>query len=127
MRMKYGKAFLAALLAAAPGAAHAGGVGLRLGTTGLGADYGFDIAPTLGGRVGLSAMNVNADFDTSDVRYDAKIKVLTGSLLLAWSPLGPFRISGGFMPNNNKIDYTGQSNGSNPALHGTPLRGTVNP
>ena len=44
----------------------------------------------------------------ASVRYDAKAKVLTGSLLLDWSPLGPFRISGGFMPNKNKIDLTGQ-------------------
>ena len=50
--MKYGKVVLAALLAAAASAAQAGGVGLRAGTTGLGADYG-DLAPTLGGRVGL--------------------------------------------------------------------------
>jgi hypothetical protein len=125
--MNYGKAVLAAMLAAAAGAAHAGGVGLRLGTTGLGADYGFDIAPTLGGRVGLSAMNFNTDFDTSDFRYDAKVKVLTGSLLLDWSPLGPFRISGGFMPNNNKVDYSGQSTGNNPAFTGTTLSGTVKP
>jgi hypothetical protein len=118
---------LAVVLAASAGAAQAGGVGLRIGTTGLGADYGFDIAPTLGGRVGLSAMNFNTDFDTSDVRYDAKVKVLTGALLLDWSPLGPFRISGGFMPNNNKIDYTGQSTGSNPLLTGTTLSGTVKP
>jgi len=125
--MKYGNAVLAVLLAAAAGAAQAGGVGLRAGTTGLGADYGFDIAPTLGGRVGLSAMNFNTDFDTSDFRYDAKVKVLTGSLLLDWSPLGPFRISGGFMPNNNKVDYTGQSTGSNLAFTGTTLSGTVKP
>lgn len=116
-----------AVLVAAAFSAQAGGIGLRAGTTGVGADYGFDIAPTLGGRIGLSAMNFNTDFDTSDVRYDAKAKVLTGSLLLDWSPLGPFRISGGLMPNKNKIDYTGQPTGSNPALNGTTLSGTVKP
>jgi hypothetical protein len=126
--MRYGKAILLAALTAAAGAAQAGGVGLRLGTTGLGADYGFDIAPTLGGRIGLSAMNINTDFDTSDVRYDAKAKVLTGSLLLDWSPLGPFRISGGFMPNKNKIDITGQPNGTNPSFPpGSSLTGEVKP
>ena len=119
---------LAAALVAAAGSAQAGGIGLRAGTTGLGADYGFDIAPTLGGRVGLSAMNFNTHIDTSDVRYDAKAKVLTGSLLLDWSPLGPFRISGGFMPNNNKIDLNGQPTSlTAPIPPGSSLSGQVKP
>ena len=121
------KMALVAALAAAAGAAHAGGVGLRAGTTGLGADYGFDIAPTLGGRVGVSAMQFNTHVDTSDVRYDAKTKVLTGSLLLDWSPLGPFRISGGFMPNDNKVDLTGQPSGGGTFPAGSSLTGQVKP
>jgi hypothetical protein len=118
---------LAAALAATAATAQAGGVGLRAGTTGLGADYGFDIAPTLGGRIGLSAMNWNTHVDTSDVRYDAKAKVLTGSLLLDWSPLGPFRISGGFMPNRNKIDLSGQPSGGGTFPAGSSLSGEVKP
>jgi len=121
------KMIVAAALIAAAGAAQAGGVGVRAGTTGVGADYGFDIAPTLGGRVGLSAMNFNTHVDTSDVRYDAKAKVLTGSLLLDWSPLGPFRISGGFMPNNNKIDLNGQPSSGLTFPPGSSLTGQVKP
>jgi len=127
MTMGYGRAVLVVALATAAGFAQAGGVGVRAGTTGVGADYGFDIAPTLGGRVGLSAMNFNTHVDTSDVRYDAKAKVLTGSLLLDWSPLGPFRISGGFMPNNNKIDLTGQPSGGGSFPAGSELTGQVKP
>jgi len=104
---------LAAALAATAATAQAGGVGVRAGTTGVGVDLGGDVAPTLGWRLGVSGMNVNTHLDTNDVRYDAKAKVLTGSLLLDWSPLGPFRISGGFMPNNNKIDLNGQPNSGN--------------
>jgi hypothetical protein len=118
---------LGAVLAAAAASAQAGGVGLRAGTTGVGADYGFDIAPTLGGRLGISGMNFNTHVDTSDVRYDAKAKVLTGSLLLDWSPLGPFRISGGFMPNNNKVDLTGQPSGGGTFPAGSSLTGQVKP
>ena len=127
MTMGYGRTVLVAALATAAGLAQAGGVGVRAGTTGVGADYGFDIAPTLGGRVGLSAMNFNTHVDTSDVRYDAKAKVLTGSLLLDWSPLGPFRISGGFMPNRNKIDLTGQPSGGGSFPAGSELTGQVKP
>ena len=122
------RTIVAAVLAAAAGTAQAGGVGIRAGTTGVGADFGFDIAPTLGGRVGISGMNVNTHLDTDDVRYDAKAKVLTGSLLLDWSPLGPFRISGGFMPNNNKIDLNGQPTSlTAPIPPGSSLSGQVKP
>ena len=122
------RTIVAAVLAAAAGTAQAGGVGIRAGTTGVGADFGFDIAPTLGGRVGISGMNVNTHLDTDDVRYEAKAKVLTGSLLLDWSPLGPFRISGGFMPNNNKIDLNGQPTSlTAPIPPGSSLSGQVKP
>jgi hypothetical protein len=85
------------------------------------------VMPTLGWRLGLSGMNVNTHVDTNDVRYDAKAKVLTGSLLLDWSPLGPFRISGGFMPNRNKIDLTGQPSGGGSFPAGSSLTGEVKP
>jgi hypothetical protein len=118
---------MVAALATAAGAAQAGGIGLRAGTTGIGVDLGGDVAPTLGWRLGLSGMNVNTDVDTSQVRYDAKVKVLTGSLLLDWSPLGPFRISGGFMPNQNKIDLTGRPSGGGSFPPGSSLTGEVKP
>lgn len=124
--MNIRNAVLVAALAAATGSAQAGGIGVRAGTTGVGVDLGGDVIPTLGWRLGLSGMNVNTDIDTSQARYDAKVKVLTGSLLLDWSPLGPFRISGGFMPNRNKIDLTGQpSGGTFPP--GSNLTGEVKP
>ena len=126
IQTRYAKAVMVAALAAAAGTAQAGGIGVRAGTTGVGVDLGGDVAPTLGWRLGLSGMNVNTDVDTSQVTYDAKVKVLTGSLLLDWSPLGPFRISGGFMPNQNKIDLTGRpSGGSFPP--GSSLTGEVKP
>jgi hypothetical protein len=126
IRMAYGTAILAAALAAA-GTVQAGGVGVRAGTTGVGVDLGGDVIPTLGWRLGLSGMNVNTHVDTNDVRYDAKAKVLTGSLLLDWSPLGPFRISGGFMPNRNKIDLTGQPGSGSSLPAGSSLTGEVKP
>ncbi len=125
--MKYGRWLLMTALAAA-GSAQAGGIGLRAGTTGLGADLGWAVAPTLGGRVGLSAMNVNTDVETSEVSYDAKVKLANLNLFLDWSPLGPFRISAGFIANNNKIDLNGQPrSGSAPIPAGASLTGSVEP
>jgi hypothetical protein len=127
IRMNYRTAIVAAALAATAGVAQAGGVGVRAGTTGVGVDLGGDVIPTLGWRLGVSGMNVNTHVDTNDVRYDAKAKVLTGSLLLDWSPLGPFRISGGFMPNRNKIDLTGQPGSGSSLPAGSSLTGEVKP
>jgi hypothetical protein len=128
VKMGYGKFGLVVALVAAAGSAQAAGVGLRAGTTGIGGDFGFDVAPTLGGRVGLSGMNVNTHLDTDNVRYDAKAKLANLNLFLDWSPLGPFRISAGVIANNNKIDLTGRpSSGSSSIPQGSNLSGTVKP
>jgi hypothetical protein len=111
-----------ALLTAA-GAAQAAGAGLRIGTTGLGADFGWELAPTLGGRIGLSAGSYSTHVSTDDVNYDAKLKLGNLNAFLDWSPLGPFRISAGVIGNNNKVDVNGQSN-ANPAF---TVSGTVKP
>jgi hypothetical protein len=125
--MKYGKSVLILVLAVAAGSAQAIGIGARVGTTGLGADLGFGILPTLGGRVGFSAMDVNTHVDTSDVRYDAKAKLQNINLFLDWSPLGPFRITGGFIPNNNKVDLTGSPSTGGTFPAGSNLTGQVKP
>jgi hypothetical protein len=121
--MKYGRSVLFVGLVAAAGAAQAGGAGLRIGTTGIGGDLGWEIAPTLGGRVGLSAGSYSTDVKTDDVNYNAKLKLGNLNAFLDWSPLGPFRISAGLIATNNKVDVNGQSN-SNPLLS---YSGTVKP
>jgi hypothetical protein len=127
-RKKYGNWILGLALAAAACGAQAAGIGVRAGTTGLGADVGWGLAPTLGARIGLSGMNVSGDFDTDDVRYDAKAKLVNLNGFLDWSPLGPFRISGGFIANNNKIDLNGQpTSGSSGIPQGSSLTGQVKP
>jgi hypothetical protein len=125
--MKYGRSVLFLALAIAAGSAQAFGLGARVGTTGLGADVGFGILPTLGGRIGFSALDVNTSVDTSDVRYDAKAKLQNINLFLDWSPLGPFRITGGFMPNNNKVDLNGNPSGGGSFPAGATLTGQVKP
>jgi len=106
-------ALLASVLFAAAGNAQAFGVGARAGTTGFGGDIGFSLAPTLLARVGLAGGNYSTNLSANGIDYDAKFKSAVGSLLIDWSPLGPFRLTAGFMPNNNKIDLTGKAqNGS---------------
>jgi hypothetical protein len=137
--MKLGKSVLAVTLSAAAlggvASAQAAGLGARIGTTGIGADFGWDIAPTLGGRLGLSAGSWSTDVESNDVKYDAKLKLGNLNAFLDWSPLGPFRISAGVIANNNKVDVTGQPNGATYTFNGQTfaaaeigsLSGTVKP
>ncbi|MGH8518257.1 MAG: hypothetical protein ACREUE_12450 [Panacagrimonas sp.] len=122
--MRFARAGMAVALIAAAGSAQAWGLGARIGTTGIGGDFGFDVAPTLGGRIGYSAGSISRDLETDDVNYDAKAKLSNLNLLLDWSPLGPFRISFGFIANDNKIDVNGVGNPGT-ALAGSTVTGQV--
>ena len=99
---------LAGVLAAA-GPAQAAGVGIRAGTTGIGADVGWNLAPAVDARVGYSALSWGHDVSTDGVRYDGKLKLSNLSGLLDFRPLGPiFRLTGGLVFNNNRYDLNGQ-------------------
>jgi hypothetical protein len=112
---------MAAALAAA-GSAQAFGLGVRAGTTGLGADIAWDIAPTLSARLGYSGGKVGYDVDTDQVRYEGDVKLSNLNALLDFAPLGPFfRISGGVVFNDNKYDVRGTSTSGVPGS----LTGTV--
>jgi hypothetical protein len=120
--MRNVKFALVGLALAAAGSAQAAGIGARIGTTGLGADVAWDLAPTLSARLGYSAGNVNHDVSTDLTTYHGKLKLSNLNTLLDFAPLGPFfRISGGFIFNQNKFDVnTDQFNGGS-------ISGTVKP
>ena len=102
---------MAAALAAC-GAAHAAGVGVRIGTTGLGVDLATNIVPTLDARVGYSGGSWGYDTSTSNASYKGDLKLSNLNALLDFHPLGPlFRISGGVIFNKNKYEATGTVNG----------------
>jgi len=104
---------VAGIALAVAGSAQAAGFGARIGTTGLGGDVAWDLAPTLSARLGYSGGNVNHDVSTDLTTYHGKLKLSNLNTLLDFAPLGPlFRISGGFIFNDNKFDVnTGQFNG----------------
>lgn len=119
--MRWTKAVLAGVTLAlgAAGGAHAAGVGVRAGTTGVGGDIGFGLVPTLSARIGYSGLSFSHDIDVTDVDYDGKLRLSNLNLLLDFSPLpGPFRITGGFIINDNKVDVTGRPTGGTYTING---------
>jgi hypothetical protein len=109
--------FTAALAAAT--SVHAFGVGVRAGTMGVGGDVGWRVAPTLSARLGYSALSWSKDVSTDAVSYDGKLKLSNLSGMLDFSPLGPFRLTGGLIYNDNKYDLRGT-----PSIGGS-INGTV--
>src|SRR5258706_9489637 len=98
--MNLAKIFVALAIAAAAFSAQAAGVGARAGTTGVGGDVGFNLAPTLDGRIGYSYLSYKGHYNSSDVNYNAKLKLSNLNALLDWSPFpGGFRFSGGLIAN----------------------------
>ena len=125
-----------AVLLAMPGIVQAAGIGVRAGTTGLGADFGWSLAPTLSARIGYSGANWNRDVDAGGVHYDGKLKLSNLSGLLDFSPVpGPFRLTGGLYYGHNRYDVNGQPSGGTFSINGTTynaadvgsLSGTVKP
>ena len=110
--------FAAALITA--GSVHAAGVGVRAGTTGVGADIAWSFAPTLSARIGYSALSWDRDVSTDTVHYDGKLKLGNLNTFIDFSPLGPFRLTGGLVFNNNKYDLRGDAGGGS-------ISGTVKP
>jgi len=98
---------------------YAAGVGVRAGTTGIGGDVAWGLVPTLSARVGYSYLTFSTTVDSSDINYDAKPKLSNGNLFLDWSPLGPFRITGGLILNTNKLDVTAQASNGTFTIGGT--------
>jgi hypothetical protein len=116
MRLLKASVAAAALAAAVP--AYALGIGARVGTTGVGGDIGWQVAPTLSARLGYSGLSWNRNVSTDEVRYDGKLKLSNFSGLLDFSPLGPFRLTGGLIYNDNKYDLRGEPSGGSFRISG---------
>ena len=116
--MNLAKICIVAAISATVFSAQAAGVGARAGTTGVGGDVGFNVAPTLDARVGYSYLRYKTHYD-SDIKYDAKLQLSNLNALLDWSPFpGAFRFSGGLIANQNKVDL--HSTGGSFTVNGHP-------
>lgn len=105
----------AASSAATPGVA----VAVRAGTPGIGLDLDLGLSPMFGVRVGYSAFNINHSVNTSDVNYNGKLKLSTGTALADWYPFeGVFHLTAGAAFNWTKLDVVGQPSAGSYTIDG---------
>lgn len=108
-----GVALVAGLSLADPVGAQS--IALKGGTSGVGAEAGLGLGSILGLRANLLGGSISRDETDSGIRYDGKLKLSSGSLLLDVHPFaGTFRLTAGLTFNDNKFDATA-----------TPQSGTI--
>ena len=118
--MQLGKLAFVVVALAASASAHAVGLGLRVGSTGLGVDLGIGLTNSLSARIGYAGFDGNRGFDEQDIHYDAKLKWSNASALLDWHFLGGWRLTGGIVNANNRVDATGTPTGGTFNINGVP-------
>ena len=117
--------FLAAAALAASiigaGSAHAeAGIAASVGSTGFGLHATVPLQPKLNVRLGANYLSYSHDDSTSDLDYDAKLKLQTVDALLDYFPTdGAFRVSVGVAHNGSKVDVKAKPSAAGYTLNGT--------
>ncbi len=124
-------AALAVALAATASGASAQALAVKGGTIGFGAEFSYGLTSLFGVRAGVNGGSYSRGFNESDIHDDGKLKFSSGLLLADLHPFaGGFRISGGAMINNNKVDLVAQPVSGTITINGIPYPaaavGTVN-
>ncbi len=102
-------ATIGALLLVQPvmAAGYAGGIGIKAGTLGAGAEYVQPLNDYLHVRAGLNWLNWDYDFDIDDVSYEGELGLQSVSFLADYHPFANgFRLTAGLLYNSNSLDVT---------------------
>jgi hypothetical protein len=103
---------MSAAQAQTPGPAQAG-ISAEIGSTGVGAHLTYNLMDHMNVRVGANGANYSYSGSTSDADYNVRLKLNTLDALLDYYPgQSAFRVTGGLVYNNNKIDVNAKSNSS---------------
>ncbi|NTV01530.1 MAG: hypothetical protein HGB04_01915 [Chlorobiaceae bacterium] len=104
----------AVLLSGFAPALHAGtgdlAIGAKAGTLGIGGEATLGLLPGVNARAGYNAYNYDGSTTKDNIGYNYRLKLGSMPLLLDLHPfpMSGFRISGGFIVNNNRVDATGK-------------------
>ena len=114
MRATAAVTFLLAVLLASPTAGSAQmGVGIRVGTLGLGADLGIALSPNVQVRGGGAIQPINPTFTISDIKYSVDLPGSFVNIGIDLFPTGGgFRIGGGLLYKPDDISGSGEFTGS---------------
>ena len=97
----------------APAAISSNGVALKVGTLGVGVDFEHMFNQKFGMRLNVNGFKLNKTKTYDEIKYKAKLKLLSAGLLADYHPWGSmFRVSGGVYYNNNKITGTARPTGT---------------
>jgi hypothetical protein len=84
-------------------------VSLDAGTLGFGASIWHSFSETFSINGGYNWFDYSKDVTTSDVNYNGKLQLSNFPLMLNWHPKGgTFRLVGGLVIADNKVDVVGQ-------------------
>lgn len=98
---------LTGVLCAGPAAAEGFALGVKAGTLGAGVEVTYGLSPRFNLRFGVNSYSYDYEETTSGIRYDAELDLGSGALLLDWHPFaGVFRVSLGYMRNDNVLNLT---------------------
>jgi hypothetical protein len=80
-------------------------IGAKAGTLGVGAELTKRIATDINARVGFNMLDYDFDAQIEDIDYDFGLKLRSFTALVDWHIFDdPFRLTGGLMSMNNKVD-----------------------
>lgn len=97
-----------------------GGLGLKVGTLGVGAEYTYNYSDKFASRIGINGYNYKKTGSESGIEYDINLKLQTISAIVDYHPFSNgFALSLGAMINNNKLDFNGRATGGNYTINGT--------
>jgi hypothetical protein len=96
------------------------GVTARIGTLGIGLEAAKSIIPQVNARLGVNFGNVGFNRTDSGIQYDSKLELSSVHLFGDYYPIGGsnFRVTGGFVSQNNKFSVTGVPQGGTYTING---------
>lgn len=84
----------------------------KTSTLGLGGEFTTEVTSNINARIGINALDLDFERELDDIEYDIGLDFSSFSALLDWHIFdSPFRISGGVLSMNHKLDLSASATG----------------
>jgi len=84
----------------------------KTSTLGLGGEFTTAVTSNINARIGINALDLDFERELDDIEYDIGLDFSSFSALLDWHIFdSPFRISGGVLSMNHKLDLSASATG----------------